>query len=168
MRGIKFTLRIAASLIVAILLFSCAQDGRDGFDGRDGSDGFDGRDGVANIQTSTYFVGITDWNITSFGAEVNVTNADITANVVSTGLVQAYFSLDSNPAARRWIALPYFDFGYSYYEGFTTFESYDNSGSPDDLWYKVVVIPQSAKIEGLNLNDYEAVQAVYGIDDQRR
>jgi hypothetical protein len=36
------------------------------------------------------------------------------------------------------------------------------------LWYKVVVIPQSAKIEGLNLNDYEAVQAVYGIDDQRR
>ena len=158
----RITKIIASFLFIATVLLSCAQDGRDG---RDGFDGFDGRDGIANIQSSTYFVGVGDWNTTSFGAEVNVSNPSITADVISTGLVQAYFSLDPNPTTRRWIALPYFDFGYSYFKDFVTFEHYDNPGSPDDLWYKVVVIPQAAKIEGVNLNDYEAVSTVYGLGE---
>jgi|GEM_PF-3670946 len=158
MKNLKRVARITNLYLIGALLFlSCAQDGRDGFDG------FDGRDGVANIQTNTYFVATSDWNITSFGAEVNVSNLAITADVVSTGLVQAYFSLDANPTTRRWIALPYFDFGYSYFQDVTTFEHYDAPGSPDDLWYKVVVIPQAAKIDGVNLKDYEAVSTVYGI-----
>ena len=37
----------------------------------------------------------------------------IRSDAIATSLVQAYFSLDANPATRRWIALPYFDFGYS-------------------------------------------------------
>ena len=166
MKNLKRIIRITGVYIVGTLfLISCAQDGRDGRDGRDGFDGFDGRDGVANIQSNTYFVGTGDWNTTSFGAEVNVSNPAITADVVATGLVQAYFSLDANPNTRRWIALPYYDFSYSYGQGFTTFEHYDNPGSPDDLWYKVVVIPQAARIDGLNLNDYEAVSTVYGLED---
>ena len=166
MKKLKRITKITTSfLFIATVLFSCAQDGRDGRDGRDGFDGFDGRDGVANIQSNIYFVGTGDWNTTSFGAEVNFSNPSLTADVIATGLVQAYFSLDANPTTRRWIALPYFDFGYSYVQNNVTFEHYDAPGSPDDLWYKIVVIPQAAKIDGVNLNDYEAVSAVYGIKE---
>ena len=101
MKNIKGIISITSIYIVGALFFiSCAQDGRDARDGRNGFDGFNGRDGLANIQSNTYFVG--------------------TGDVIVTGLVQAYFSLDANPNTRRWIALPYVDFGYSYVQGFTT------------------------------------------------
>ena len=94
MKNLKGIISITSIYIVGALFFiSCAQDVRDARDGRNGFDGFNGRDGLANIQSNTYFVG--------------------TGDVIVTGLVQAYFFLDANLNTRRWIALPYFDFGYS-------------------------------------------------------
>ncbi len=162
-KGKRIIKSVVLLFLGSILFISCARDGRDG---RDGFDGFDGRDGNPIVRSQTYFVSPFDWNVVSFGAEVNFINTDITNSVVQTGLVQAFFSLDANPNGRRWIALPYYDFSYSYVEGMVTFEHYENPGSPDDLWYKVIVIPSSAKIEGLNINDYEAVSAVYGLEEE--
>lgn len=168
MKKIKKIVRVGFLLLFgSVLIISCSRDGvdgRDGFDGFDGRDGRDGRDGIASVISETYFVGTTGWTQTSFGSEVNFFNNAITAGVVRDGLVQAYFSLDANPETRRWIALPYYDYGYSYLENFVTFEVYDATGSPDDLWYKVVVIPASAKVSGVDLNDFEAVTAIYGIE----
>lgn len=50
-------------------------------------DGFDGRDGNPIFRSQTYFVSSLDWNVVSFGAEVNFINTDITNSVVQTGLV---------------------------------------------------------------------------------
>ena len=165
MKNFNKKTKIVYFVLSILFLSACSQNGRDGRDGRDGFNGFDGRDGNLFVTSETYFVSTLDWNTVSFGAEVNFINTSITKSVVSDGLVQAFFSLDANPNNRRWIALPYFDFSYSYVEGMVTFESYDNSGSPDDLWYKVVVIPSSAKIDGVNMNDYEAVSTIYGLEE---
>ena len=162
MKKLKKKIRITTLyLIGTIILLSCVRDGRDG---RDGFDGFDGRDGSANVEANTYFVIPSDWSAASFGGEVDGFNASITAQVMQSGLVQVYYSEDVDPISRRWIAMPIGDFGFSYVQSTITFEVYNASSVAYNIYYKVVVIPPSAKIDGLDLNNYEAVQAVYGIE----
>lgn len=162
MKVLNKTISIAVVLLAgSMFISSCSRDGRDG---RDGFDGFDGRDGNPIVNSQTYFVSSLDWVQTTFGAEVIAINTNITNTIVQTGLVQVFFSVDANPNGRRWFPLPYYDYSYSYVEGSVSFEINDATGTSDDLWYKVIVIPSTAKVKGVDMNDFEAVSTVYNIE----
>ena len=157
--------------------------GPKGDTGPPGQDGQDGLDGNANVSAITFSLPSTAWStgtIKTYSRGV----AEITQDVVDDGLVMVY---QRQAPDTDWGALP-FTYNITLSSGGQTFNaiittqfSYDtdslfltNSNSlranitnsatfPGDREYKVVIIPPANLVQGMNYEDHEMLQAVYGI-----
>lgn len=149
----KITMVAAGLLMTGAVLVGCK-----------GEDGDAGADGNANVNSTTYLVTMNDWSLNSAGsgAEVLRQNPSITADVASRGVVQSFFSSDTT-AAKEWLPMPTGAFSYAYRTDTVTFTINGFTGAGFDIWYKVITIPASAKVDGLDENaTFEELEMVYG------
>ena len=144
-----------AGLVIMGLTFTACS----GEDGEDGATGPQGPTGNANVSGSNYTITQADWNGIGRVARFN---GDITADVVSTGTVNAFISSDT---AVTFTPAPVGNFSFSYKQDSVIFSTPGFTGASFNTYWKVVVIPSSARIQGVNLNNYEEVKMVYGIKE---
>ena len=168
----RFKVAFAAILMVGTVFTACS-----GEDGEDGAVGPAGADGNANVQSYTYTLLANEW---SQGA-ATIAVPELTKSIADNGVVSVYYTNDSlSTDTIAWRPLPY-DFitasgtyliNYNYEVGtvnvraIATFAPQFSTAIPGrDTYWRVVLIPSSSKIDGVNLNNYEEVKAVYGIKE---
>lgn len=168
------------ALSMSIVMVSCA-----------GEDGETGPAGNANVKSSNGEVAITDWTA---GAVLTDTLMvpEVTQNVVDNGAVMVYLKVDGDTINDNWQALTYtraitglsisghpaqveMSIEYGYNVGMVMLSVKNNINQdltavlqaypPNDYLFKVVVIPSASLIEGVDVNDYEQVSTVYGIEE---
>jgi len=151
-----------------------AGGGPQGPAGEDGEDGVDGKDGNANVQAYVFTVLNSDYDIytnqtqTFYMHRDTLSLSEIDLEVVDDGTVQLF---RRTPSSSVWSAMPYYRGGLAYNFSYEIGEiqievSYNNSApiGVGDSEFKVVVIPPAAMIDGVDHSDYEALEAVYGIE----
>ena len=152
-------------LTIGTLFFSCAKDGKDGVDGAPGPKGDTGNANV--IATNTVTVNSGNWVPNGNYYYCPLTVNGITQDVVNSGSVMVY---EQNGA--YWNALPY-TFGIltrTFYFGLQSttifYQNTDNSQTtnPGTKTFRIVIIPSSARVTGLNYNDYNQVAEFYNLD----
>lgn len=153
-----------------------------------GEDGVDGKDGNANVSSTFYTVQSTDW--TGSSVKVYSINApELTQSVVDSGAVIVYQKVDTATTIDgQWSTLPHsfmatlnsqsgpvaveFTIRASYDVGvldLSVINSYSANVSftntfPGTRSFKVVVIPPAAMIDGVDHGDFEALEAIYGLE----
>lgn len=174
------------ALTISVAMVSCSGD-----DGEQGPKGATGADGNANVNTSMFSVLEGDFGISiaQAGNNFRISHRDtldvsgISNDVMTSGTVQVFydsevFTTDTN--ATTWTAMPHFNsranvaFNSTIAEqevriDITYVTQPDNQGNPQvlligDYDFKVVVIPSSAMIDGVDPTDYKALEAVYGLE----
>jgi len=145
---------LAGLVIIGLTFVACK--------GEDGDDGAVGPTGNANVSAANYTVVQADWG--GVGAATFSAPA-ITQSVVNTGSVQAYITGAAPTDSSVWSGLPGGNFSFRYKTDSITFLTPGFTGASFTTYYKVVVIPSSSKIDGVDLNDYEAVKTIYGIKE---
>lgn len=173
----RFKVAFAAILMVGTVFTACSgEDGEDGAVGPAGAAGMNGTDGNANVQSYTYTVGANEWN----QGTARIMVPELTKSIADNGVVSVYYTNDSlSTDTIAWRPLPYdfrtssgsfiisntYQIGQVDLKAFGAFSNVFSSSIPGvDTYWRVVLIPSSAKVEGLNVGDYEEVQAVYGIN----
>lgn len=181
-----------AFLSIILLLFAACtpEDGKEGDVGPVGPEGQigpKGDDGNANVNSFTFSVASTDWTGGATKADT-VSLPAISQAVVDGGIVQIYQT--TTPGTPSWGVLPYsyiivlntgtgnvaaevtiqaeYGVGEIYLSAINSIGA-NITGSanfPGDRTFKVVIIPPSSKIEGVNHENYKEVEMVYGIKDQ--
>jgi len=156
------------------------QNGIDGQDGNDGQDGSDGQNGSANVQSNNQTVLITDWTPGLVLRDTLAVPA-LSQAVVDSGMVLIYLRSTTNAT---WDLMPFsfvaflagqpatltFQAGYNVGEVYLSASNSLNANItpnavfPGDRDFKIVVVPAASKIDGLNLNNFEVVKAVYGFE----
>tara|TARA_B100000508_G_scaffold139362_1_gene137200 strand:+ start:631 stop:1272 length:642 start_codon:yes stop_codon:yes gene_type:complete len=149
-----------------------------------GNDGATGPAGPAVIISDTVItVRQADFSATAGAAGTNfrirhkdtLTVPAITNDVFNNGIAMVYFSstifsIDAN----EWTAMPKTELGvnigYSMAVGAIRLDINYLNGTPTtlaigDFDFKIVVIPPSALRHDVNLNDYEEVKSVYGVQE---
>jgi hypothetical protein len=148
---------IIASLLGGIILLgSCTKTGPQGPAGRDGN---------ANVLGSNP-VAITQWTQTA-GTNywiASLADADITTNVVNTGLVEVYHQYGT-----EWSPLPDIigttSYVFNFYAGGVDIYYQESDGllptNPGSQTFRLVIIPSSARKANPNTNwkDYNATMA---------
>ena len=175
------SIRIAA-LVTFVLYAASGCDGVEGPPGRDGLDGPPGRDGRDAVVFADEFVfSMADAQFDGPVASVAYDVADITPGVVDDGAVLVFFE-----EQETWTAMPFtfaeespdlpaVDFtitlGYGYDDAFlqvfyeASTSEIDLSTQPDRTMKLVVISGFPASKAGLDLTDYQAVKAYYGLRD---
>ncbi|MBL4707121.1 MAG: hypothetical protein JKY48_01600 [Flavobacteriales bacterium] len=143
--------------MVALVFTACS-----GEDGDDGLAGATGATGNANVTASNYTVLQADWAGTG---SATFSAPSIIQSVVNTGSVQAYITAAPVSDSTVWGGLPGGNFSFSYKTDSITFLTPGFTGANFTTYYKVVVIPSSAMVDGVNLDNYEEVKMVYGIKE---
>tara|TARA_R110002096_G_scaffold221429_2_gene410224 strand:- start:2465 stop:2995 length:531 start_codon:yes stop_codon:yes gene_type:complete len=169
----KIKAALAAIVIMGLTFTACSGD--------DGEQGPAGAPGNANVQPSNYTVMVADWTAGPVLRDTLNVPA-VTQAVVDNGAVHVY---QKRTDSTSWEALPFsyiaflggnpatltFQFGYNVGEvhlsGTNSFNANVTPGAvyPGDRNFKVVVIPSTSLIEGIDVNDYEQVKMVYGIEE---
>lgn len=168
----RFKVAFAAILMVGTVFTACS-----GEDGAVGPAGANGVDGNANVQSYTYTVGANEW--TQGAATIAV--PELTKSIADNGVVSVYYTNDSlTTDTIAWRPLPYdfrtssgsFIISNTYQIGQVNLKAYgafanvfSNSIPGRDTYWRVVLIPASAKVAGVNEANFEEVQAVYGLTD---
>jgi len=161
--------RLGFLVALSTMLLGIACKGPTGPEGPAGVDGVDGLDGAANLSVAALTLQATDFTDSNFLESAVYSAPNLTADIVSNGIVLAYSDLGSSGA--YWIALPVtvpiqsnivvFSFGYG--EGFLELDISREAGSPvasvfEGDTIKVVTIAGVAKRDlNVDLSDYEAV-----------
>jgi|SRR5690554_671419 len=165
------------ALTLGIGMVACAGD--------DGDTGPAGPAGNANVKATTQTLSASDWtsvSATHFKASVSVPN--ITQAVVSNGIVVV--SLKPNGSNtyfenEDWTTLPHtviryvsntaIGISYDFTYDVGKIDLVNRSGyafanyEPGEFSFKAVVIPSSAIQAGVDVNNYEEVKEVYGIQE---
>lgn len=169
------------ALSMSIVMVSCAGD--------DGEQGPAGPAGNANVNSNEYLVNSSDWTGTNIKRDTIAVSA-ITQSVVDNGAVLVYHKSEmSTSSDSTWSALPYsynitLNSGQQQIAAIITIRAAIEVGEvqlsainslnanitgsptfPGDRSFKVVVIPSASLVEGVDVNDYEQVSAVYGIQE---
>ena len=146
-------------------------NGQDGDTGPQGPQGATGADGNANVKTGTVLINPSswNWNAPTLSNYVNINDPDITASIVSSGMVSVFFSTSSG----TWIALPtttysgstLINYGYGYSLSTVTISVTSSSGTSltfNPITFKVVAIASSIRKANPNTdwNNYEQVQKI--------
>ena len=158
-----------------------------GSNGGGGTQGPPGKDGNANVKSITVSVASNEW--TSGGTyKHKIMIPGITQEVVDDGMVMVYMkSEDPLSEYNTWNALPFIKLvgipvnqqnipveittRYAYDVGEVQLSIINSQGFnitasadfPGDQSFKVVVIPAAALKAGVDVNNYEMLQAVYEI-----
>jgi hypothetical protein len=170
------------ALSMGVFMVSCA--------GEDGEQGPAGPAGNANVNSSNYTVLMGDWT-TGATLRDTLSVSAITQNVVDNGAVMVYLKIDGDTVNDNWQALTYtraitglnvsghpaqveMSIEYGYNVGMLLLSVKNNINQdltsivqmpPNDYMFKVVVVPSASLVEGVNVNDYEQVSNVYGIQE---
>lgn len=181
----KMRAALAAMTIVALTFTACSGDdgaqgpaGPAGTAGADGVDGADGADGNANVQGITYTIASADWA----NGTATVSIPELTTDIARNGQVVVYWTTEAaatdtttwNPLPFRFVAnvggTPQFiTVQNTFSAGQVTVSARLNSnagvnlGSASNL--RVVLIPSTSLVEGVDVNNYEEVKMVYGIKE---
>ena len=171
----RFKVAFAMILMVGTVFTACS--------GEDGAIGPEGATGNANVQSNTYTVLSGDWRqpiVNSAFQQDTIAIAGITSNVVNSGAVHVYQTFSMNSDSLVWNAMPYryltvasgvitnMNLQASYNVGELYLRAYTDDrylGTIADMMLKVIIIPSSAKVDGVDINNYEEVKAVYGIKE---
>jgi len=168
-------------------------DGADGADGINGTDGTDGADGNANVHT--YVFNNPSWSdnnsylrLTVSGLTTKVSNGDAILGYVNQAAISNIFSVPGTvitPNGNK-------QYGVSFFNNYYDIISYDPGGTrtatanlPAMTWVKVIIIKSTATTDtngrvaitkqavyneleaaGVDVNDYYAVCAYYGINPE--
>ena len=190
----KIKTALAAMSIIALIFTACSGEdgdqgpagpagapGAPGTDGRDGADGTDGSDGNPNVQSSTQTVMVADWTAGNVLRDT-LSVPSITQSVVDSGMVHVY---QKRTDSTGWAALPFsyiaflggnpatltfqavYNVGEVYLSGSNSFNANVAPGDiyPGDRDFKIVVVPSASLVEGIDVNSYEEVKMVYGIEE---
>ncbi len=175
------------SMALLFLVACTPEDGKEGDVGPVGPEGPIGPKGDdVNINSFTFSVASTDWTGTATKADT-LSLPFISQEVVDDGIVQIYQT--TTPGTPSWGALPYsyivvlnsaggpvaaevtvqaeYGVGEVYLSVINSLGADITVGPtfPGDRTFKVVIIPPTSKIEGVNHENYEEVEMVYGIKD---
>lgn len=170
------------STIIAVFVFAVGLTAcDDGPVGPTGPEGLPGRDGNANVFTVNFTYSMADATINGNVASVQYDVPGITPSVVDEGAVILYFREQGT-----WTAMPYtfgvespnleavdytitLGFGYDdqfievFYEAST--DAIPLEDQPDRDIKAVIIDGFPAGKTGVDLTDYEAVKAFYGLPD---
>lgn len=169
----SFKVAAAAIAMVGMVFTGCS-----GEDGSEGPAGVSGANGNANVIANTYTKVGTDWS----GGNLTIDVPQLSKSIADNGSVAVYFTFDSlTTDTISWEPLPYrfvgnvggantfitMSYGFQIGEVSISARTTSNGGVNfnQETNYRVVLIPSNAKMEGVNLDDYEAVKAVYGIKE---
>lgn len=167
------------ALTISVAMVSCSGD-----DGEQGPAGPAGSDGNANVNAYTYTVAGTDWTMSGNYLRDTLNIAEITSDVAKNGDVRVFYSIDINSSgvtdSTVWTETPTrqilgfgtqgemvsFESSYSIGQVFLRLirESGQSFGLSVPINYKVVIIPSSAMVDGVDPTDYKALEAVYGLE----
>ena len=154
-----------------------AGGGPQGPAGEDGEDGVDGKDGNANVQAYIHSVDTNEWVTNGKYQEAVLTVPEITNEVYSQGTVLLFQKFVSDNA---WEAMPYsntiqisqtqyanYFIRFSYTTGQVTVRAYLDIAAqlsfPEEIEFKVVVIPPAMFIEDMDYRNHEVLDALYEI-----
>ncbi len=152
----KKLLIISNMFLLLVILGGCSK----GEKGDTGTPGANGTNGSANVTAYAYTATPSNWtwNSSNYYWVATASNSAITSSVVSSGNVSLFVSWDNT----YWSACPYeyFDgttnemYSYYYNVGNIFFTIGATNGSaltlPSEVYYKLVVIPSSARMTGSN------------------
>jgi len=150
----RFKVAFAAILMVGTVFTACS--------GEDGAIGPEGATGNANVTSNTFTVIAADWGGVGRAPKYD---ANITQAVVNSGTVSAFITTDTITDATTWQPIPVGNFSFSYKTDSAIFLTPGFTGANFTTYYKVVSIPSGAKLAGVNVEDYEEIKAVYGLED---
>jgi len=146
----KTMLTIAAGLLMAA--FTGCVKGDKGDAGPAGTNGTNGTNGNANVVASTATLTPANWGFnTSSVSYCNISDNDITADIVATGTVEVFFTNSSG----SWAAMPYtffsnpsytLSYGYSLDNVLINLQYTDGSNNPpSSLELKIVAISSAQR-----------------------
>lgn len=157
------------ALTMSIVMVSCA--------GEDGETGPAGPAGNANVQSNTYTIMPSDWS----NGNATISVSGISESISNNGQVSVFFTFDSlGTDTITWNPLPYRFVGNV--GGQNQFITLQNTISTGEVTIsarlnnnggvnfnsesnaKVVIIPSSSIVEGVDPTDYKALEAVYGLE----
>lgn len=186
MRKMNFGKTVITMLITSIVMLSCTpEDGDTGPVGPVGPEGTPGSStgvpgpagppGNANVSAFTFNVPTTAWVANGAAINSTLTIAEITADVVKDGTIQVFQTQDnSSPDNTSWTGVPYstsiINYYYSYSKGEVILivdlaNGQGITGLNIDLVYKVVVIPSTSKIEGVDYTSLEEIELVHNVKE---
>jgi hypothetical protein len=164
----------ACITVIGLTLSSCQKDpGPAGPAGAPGTNGLDGKDGNANVKSQNIFITGSEWINDVAYSYVTKQVSEITADIVSKGVVMVYEETSSGV----WTALPtsvatslgyVFTYGFQIENGKLKLEITVNdnitltAADIGNITIRVVVIPASALVKNpnLDLNDIGAVEKI--------
>ncbi len=185
MKTVKFFSILLLSVVLMTSVTACkGEDGTDGQDGATGAQGPAGQDGNANVIYSDWFA--PTWTVPASSASFTHAAAGITQEVLDTGVIMVYMKIYDHvyplPISFNGDTIPkefnfWADLG-SLRIWFTAESSYSPSST---MTFRYIIIPGSnaARITspkqavnnelataGVDINDYYAVCAYYGINPE--
>ncbi|MDA9312050.1 hypothetical protein N8371_05365 [Vicingaceae bacterium] len=166
----SFKVAAAAIAMVGMVFTACS--------GEDGDIGPAGANGNANVNSFSYTVDAASWS----QGRANISLPQLTKAIADNGVVAVFGSFDSlGTDTISWRPVPYrfvanvggtnmlvsitntFSVGQV-----SLFSNLTSTNAGINLFtstFRVVLIPSSAKIEGVNINNYEEVKTVYGVEE---
>ncbi len=179
---------IFSFIFIALTTFvwtACVKEGPAGRNGLDGLNGFDGLNGKANVIASPWY-SPNSWSGKSGDWYFDVSNSEITADVVEGGAILAYISLPGDVYDFAVRPLPAFiiganwDFllpndGISNYGAIEFTSDMINSPGTAGYNFRFIIIPasytlKSARLKSTNLSDlkkmpYKEVCQLFGLKE---
>jgi hypothetical protein len=195
---VKKSIFIYLLFAAIIFIIGCAKDGETGPAGADGVNGANGTNGTngingtngsngnANVSQSNFTVNGSDWTYNNLpvwdqSLTVILNDNDITQNIIDSGIVMVYLSLNS--PATEWFALPFTQklngnylsqtWAFAYSLNNVTIKFYFSDGSspstPSTNYFKVVVISGTQRIANpnVNWNNYQEVKAFLNLSETK-
>lgn len=165
----RFAMLVLNTFLLVNMLFisSCEK-------GETGPSGADGTNGISKIQSFTFTVNNASWvydsTFNGYNSILNVSS--ITADVFNNGTIQVFIG---DGSSNQWGALPssfnIYQYNYIYKIGEVVLSVRTSVGVlpniPSSQQFKVVVIPPSAKVANVNLQNYAEVKAAYNLKDSQ-
>lgn len=161
---------LAGIAIIGLTFMACKGD--------DGDAGPAGANGNANVSAMTYTAPSSDWS----GGQVTISVPGLTKDIVDNGSVAVFFTFDSlatdtitwNPLPYRFIAnvggqATFVTVANNFSIGQVVVSAVAGNGTgvnfPGETNFRIVSIPSNGRVEGVDMNDYNAVKEVYGIKE---
>lgn len=172
----KIKAALAALVIMGLTFTACSGD--DGEQGPAGAPGVNGTDGNANVSSDTYTLMSNEWS----GGNATIDVPALTKDIAENGQVAVYFTFDSlGTDTITWNPLPWrVVLNLGGVNQFVTFQNNISIGQVvisartntnqgvnigGETNARVILIPSNSNMEGVDINDYEQVKMVYGIQE---
>lgn len=173
----KITLLVVIASILTI--FSCTKEGKEGPAGPAGASGTNGTNGNANVKSILLSTSTWYWDNSFKARYYTWYPSELTYDIASTGAVFLYQSTSSGagfiqlpisqPVSASVVESDFFEYGENIIEVYiqNSNQSDPISQIPIPTYYKLVLIPSSARIANPNVDytNYEEVKTTFNLKD---